>query len=87
LCDTLLRLAEAEAFRPPWSADVPGELDRNLREHGLPEAAVTRRISEMRRLFPYAEVTGYAPLIASMTCDEKDRHVLAAAVRARAEVW
>jgi hypothetical protein len=30
-----------------------------------------------------AEVTGYEPLIASMTCDQKDRHVLAVAVRAR----
>jgi predicted nucleic acid-binding protein len=86
LCDTLLRLAEAEAFRPLWSADVLTELDRNLRERGLPEAAVTRRISEMQRVFPDAEVTGYEPLIASMTCDPKDRHVLAAAVRARAEV-
>lgn len=86
LCDTLLRLAEAEAFRPLWSADVLAELDRILRERGLPEAAVTRRTSEMRRVFPDAEVTGYEPLIASMTCDQKDRHVLAAAVRARAEV-
>jgi hypothetical protein len=40
----------------------------------------------MRRAFPDAEVTGYEPLIESMTCDEKDRHVLAAAIRAHAEV-
>lgn len=86
LWDTLLRLAEAEAFRPLWSADVLTELDRNLCKRGLPEAAVNRRISEMRRVFPDAEVTGYEPLIASMTCGPKDRHVLAAAVRARAEV-
>jgi predicted nucleic acid-binding protein len=86
LCDTLLRLAEADVFRPLWSADVLAELDRNLRERGLPAAAVEHRITEMRRAFPDAEVTGYQPLIASMTCDEKDRHVLAAAVRARAEV-
>lgn len=86
LCDTLLRLAEAEVFRPLWSADVLAELDRNLRERGLPVATVENRIAEMRRAFPDAEVTGYQPLIATMTCDEKDRHVLAAAVRARAEV-
>jgi predicted nucleic acid-binding protein len=85
-CDTLLRLAEAEAFRPLWSADVLTERDRTLRERGLSEAAVTRRISELRRAFSDAEVTGYEPLIASMTGDQKDRHVLAAAVRARAEV-
>jgi predicted nucleic acid-binding protein len=86
LCDTLLRLAEAEAFRPLWSPHVLAELDRNLRERGLSGKQVARRISEMRRVFPDAEVTGYEPLIASMTCDEKDRHVLAAAIRARAEV-
>jgi len=40
----------------------------------------------MRRSFPDAEVAGYATLIDSMTCDEKDRHVLAAAVRSDAEV-
>lgn len=51
LCDTLLRLAEAEAFRPLCSADVLTELDRNLRERGLPETGVAHRISEMRRVF------------------------------------
>jgi predicted nucleic acid-binding protein len=86
LCDTLLRLAEAEAYRPLWSADILGELNRNLRRRGVPAASVAHRISEMRRVFPDAEVTGYEPLISAMTCDQKDRHVLAAAVRAHAEV-
>jgi hypothetical protein len=52
---------------------------------GLAEEAVTYRIREMRRSFPDAEVRGYETLIASMTCDPKDRHVLAAAVRGDAE--
>lgn len=30
LCDTLLRLADAQAYRPLWSADVLTELRRNL---------------------------------------------------------
>ena len=34
--------------------------------------------------FPDAEVTGYRSLIDGLTCDPKDRHVLAAAVRADA---
>lgn len=38
----------------------------------------------MNGAFLDAEVTGYESLITSMTCDEKDRHVLAAAVRADA---
>lgn len=40
----------------------------------------------MRTHFDDAEVTGYAELIETMTCDAKDRHVLAAAVRGEADV-
>lgn len=40
----------------------------------------------MRRSFPDAEVHGYEPFAENMTCDPKDRHVLAAAVRGNAEV-
>ncbi len=87
LCDTLLRLAEAGTYRPLWSAGVLEELERNLvEERGLSGEAVTHRISEMRRAFPDAEVSGYDTLIDAMTCDPKDRHVLAAAVRGDAEV-
>jgi predicted nucleic acid-binding protein len=86
LCDTLLRLAEAETFRPLWSAGVLTELQRNLVERGLPEDAVAHRIAEMNRAFPDAEVHGYEMLTEEMTCDPKDRHVLAAAVRGGAQV-
>ena len=41
-------------------------------------------ISEMSGAFIDAEVGGYRSLIDSMACDPKDRHVLAAAVRADA---
>jgi predicted nucleic acid-binding protein len=87
LCDTLLRLAEAGSYRPLWSAGVLEELQRNLVDsRGLPEDAVAHRISEMRRSFPDAEVDGYETLVEAMTCDAKDQHVLAAAVRSDAEV-
>jgi predicted nucleic acid-binding protein len=41
---------------------------------------------ELRRHFPDSWVTGFVPLVRKMTNDEKDRHVLAAAVRAGAQV-
>ena len=53
---------------------------------GLAGEAVRRRIGAMRRAFPDAEVQGYEALIESMTCDAKDRHVLAAAVRGQSDV-
>jgi predicted nucleic acid-binding protein len=86
MCDTLLCLAESGTFRPLWSAGVMDELERNLLDRGLPKEAVSHRIDEMRRSFPDAEVRGYETLAVSMTCDPKDRHVLAAAVRGDAEV-
>jgi predicted nucleic acid-binding protein len=86
LCDALLRLAEASTYRPLWSADVLVQLRRNLVERGIAAERVDRRIAHMTRSFPDALVTGYESLIDAMTNDPKDRHVLAATVRANAEV-
>ena len=86
LCDTMLCLAEAGTCRPLWSAGVMDELERNLLERGLPSEAITHRLAEMTSAFPDAQVTGYEALIERMACDPKDKHVLAAAVRANAEV-
>jgi predicted nucleic acid-binding protein len=86
LCDCLLRLAEAEAYRPLWSSDILVELRRNVIEAGIPADRVDRRIANMSQSFPDAMVTGYESLVNGMANDPKDRHVLAAAVRANAEV-
>jgi len=40
----------------------------------------------MERAFPEADVTGYRPLISAMSNDPKDRQVVAAAVKAGAQV-
>ena len=86
LCDTVLRLAEAATFRPLWSAGILDELERNLVKRGIDADRAARRVAHMARAFPEAMVEGYEPLIGSMTCHPKDRHVLAAAVRSNAEV-
>ncbi|GAB3222904.1 PIN domain-containing protein [Glycomyces halotolerans] len=86
LCDTLLSLAEDGVYRPLWSTDILGELRRNLLEYGIAEQSVDRRIAQMRRYFLDAEITGYEDLVEGMPNDPKDRHVLAAAIRGRAEV-
>lgn len=87
LTDTLLRLAEEEAYRPLWSADILGELEAVLaREAGLTPEQAARRIAHMTAAFPLSEVTDYDALIESLTCDPKDRHVLAAAIKGDAQV-
>jgi predicted nucleic acid-binding protein len=84
LRDTLLRLAERGLFRARWSDDILVELERNLSEGGVAPTAVSHLLAQMDGAFPDAIVLGYHRLIPAMTCDEKDRHVLAAAVRAEA---
>lgn len=82
LCDTLLRLAEDPAFHiPRWTDDILRELRSTLVRMGYNESQATRRVTAMETAFEDARVTGYECLVASMTNDPKDRHVLAAAVR------
>ncbi|WP_344106957.1 PIN domain-containing protein [Nocardiopsis rhodophaea] len=86
LCDTFLRLASAGAYRPLWSRDVLDELSRNVAQRGVAPDCVERRIAHMDRAFPDATVRGYETLVEGMENHPKDRHVLAAAARAGAEV-
>ncbi len=87
LADTLLRVAEAGAYRPHWSADVLAELSRNLVRHaGLGLEKAERRVEQMEQAFPDASVTGYNGLIDGLRCDPKDRHVLAAAIHGGCQV-
>ncbi|WP_010524799.1 putative toxin-antitoxin system toxin component, PIN family [Nesterenkonia sp. F] len=85
--DLLLRMADARHFRILWSQEILAEVERNLIEQlGLTPEQARRRVSTMHDHFPDALVEDYSNLIPAMTNDEKDRHVLAAAVRANAEL-
>jgi PIN domain len=88
LADTLLRLASVPGlYHAKWTDQIMAEVSRNLQEKfGLSAERAQYRESEIRRHFPEAWIDGYEDLIPVMTNHEKDRHVLAAAVRARAEV-
>lgn len=86
LTDLLLRMAEANTYRPLWSAEVLDEVERNLPRLRVNPDKARRRIQQMCDTFPDAMVTGYEALVPAMTNHPKDRHVLAAAVRADAAV-
>jgi len=87
LRDTLLRTAAEGLFRPAWTATIWDEVLDNLTtkpRNPMPPAAAAHLRAEVLRHFPDAAVMGYEDLIPSLTNDEKDRHVLAAAVHAQA---
>jgi len=81
--DLLLSVAEQEVFVPYWSKDILAEMSRNVVKDRKATPELMEAIcAQMERAFPAALIEGYVPLIPAMTNDPKDRHVLAAAVRA-----
>lgn len=86
LATTLLWLSEAGIFELLWSDRILDEVQRNLPKLGISEEKAAHRVSTMRDAFGEAAlVDDFDHLIPDMTCDPKDRHVLAAAVRAEAD--
>lgn len=88
LRDTLLNVAEAGLFRVLWTEQILAETARNIVRDtpGLTAEHLERTFTAMRRAFPDAVISGYEPFIEAMTNHPKDRHVLAAAVTAQADV-
>jgi predicted nucleic acid-binding protein len=87
IADTLLRLAEHSPpfYRPLWSKHILAEVKNTLLKFRYSETQAARRVAAMEQAFPEASVFGYETLIDAMLIDPKDRHVLAAAVKAGAE--
>lgn len=87
LRDTLLRAAEAGLYRPYWSQEILDGATRNLvLTDRMAEEQAVRLQTQIQRAFPQAMVEVPNTLIASMTNDPADRHVLAAAVFSGASV-
>ena len=84
-----LEMAKAGLFQPRWTQDIHEEWTRALRRKnpGVEPAPIAKRRREMDEGFPDALIGGYADLIPSLSLpDPDDRHVLAAAITARADV-
>lgn len=87
LATTLLWLAEEGVFQPLWSDRILDEVERNLPKLGVDPDKARRRVSNMRDAFgAEALIDNFDNLIDQMTCDPKDRHVLAAAAHDQADV-
>ena len=89
LTSLLLELAEARLYRPAWSADIHAEWQRSViaARPGTDPALLERRRAAMDAAMPGACISGHRSLINGLTLpDPNDRHVLAAAIRAKAQV-
>lgn len=87
LCDTLLRIAEASLYRVHFSEEILAEATRNLVEKGrMNEAKAARYRSQIIATFPEALVDPPDELCNALTNHPGDRHVLAAAIHADAEI-
>jgi predicted nucleic acid-binding protein len=88
LNDFLLRLAEEPAmYRPLWSEQILAEMTTVMRTKLHRTATeVAWRKGQMCDAFPEAMVTVPSELLKAVEClpDENDRHILAAAILARA---
>lgn len=90
LCDFYLRLAERpRLYLPRWSGEILAEVYRTqttkFKKPYPPEAANHWR-EQATKAFPEAMVMGWEGLLPSMANHDKDRHVLAAAIKGHASV-
>jgi len=89
LRDVLIRLAQSGHLQAKWSDTILDETFRSLHANrpDLDESRLQRTRELMNLAVRDAVVTGHEPLIKSLHLpDPDDRHVLAAAIRARAQI-
>ncbi len=87
LRDCLLRAAEEGLYQVLWSEQILEEVRRNLVANGvMPDTSAQRLIQVMNEAFPEALTSVSDGLIARMRNHPKDRHVVAAAVSAGAQL-
>lgn len=88
LCDLFLTLAETpRLYQPMWSGEILDEAQRTQTgKLGWPEELSKSWREAVESAFPEAMVNGEESLLSVCTNHEKDRHVLATAVRGHAEL-
>ena len=88
LADTLLRLAERDLYRPLWSTQITIEAQDAISEihPDITPEQLQQRFAAMNGAFEDACVTGWEPFVSTVTLpDSNDRHVVAVALRGRAD--
>ncbi|NIJ54460.1 PIN domain-containing protein [Dyadobacter arcticus] len=87
--DLLMHLADVGLYTPKWTDKIHEEWTRNLLQNrpDIASKQLQRTIAAMQNTFPDANVSNYESLIESFKLpDPNDAHVLAAAIRCKADV-
>lgn len=85
--DILFWFAYYDLYTPKWSEHIFDEWKKVMLEKGVPEKDADKRIQKANAAFPDAQVKNYKGLINKLTLpDDKDRHVLAAAIKINANI-
>ncbi len=85
--DLLFWFAHFDLFEPKWTKHILFEWEDVMERKGIPKEESKRRSNIANLAFPYALVTKYNFLISGLILpDDKDRHVLAAAIKVKANV-
>jgi predicted nucleic acid-binding protein len=85
--DILLWFAHFDLFRPKWSQTIFDELHKVMIERGMPPDKAIKQIERINTAFPDAMVNNYEELITTLSLpDQKDCHVLAAAIKSDANL-
>ena len=85
--DLLFWFAFDELYTPKWSKHIFSEWEDVMKRHQISQEEIDKRIGWANQAFPDAMVENYEILIGGLTLpDEKDRHVLAAAIKTNANI-
>ena len=85
--DLLFWFAHYDLFTPKWSEHIVDEWAGVIKRKGGTDEDVNKRIQKTQQAFPDAMVENYDSLIEILELpDEKDRHVLAAAIKTNANL-
>jgi predicted nucleic acid-binding protein len=86
VCDLFLRLAETPGlYVPHWNEEILREVKSTHKKLNWPQHLSESWQTEVRKHFPESLVTGHERFIAIVKNDEKDRHVVAAAIQSHSE--
>jgi predicted nucleic acid-binding protein len=85
--DLLLWFAHYEMYTPKWSPHIIDEWQQVMERKNVEKEEAIKRVQKINKAFADAMVQNYDGLVDSLTLpDEKDRHVLAAAIKVNADI-